>query len=708
MTPLALYVLWHPQARHASALAGEVYRWFHAASDDLLRSGMGVPVYFRSRPAGGGAREPLEIAAREAGFSVAVVLAEAHMVADAAWRGWLERLAHGERVFVIPVALDPSAYRLPESLRRLNFLRVDERDDPPARDDEALLARRRPRLLRQLTEVIGRQLAARLAAPPGERPAPPPPLTIFLSHAKKDGVEVAEALRASIQGRGRLRAFFDDSDLPVGHAFAGELDRAAVAGSAAMIAVVSDAYAARPWCRREVALARRPRAEPEHPRCWAIQPVLAVDHLNAAATRGIPELGNATLIRWQPERALETVDLLMLEVLLGSYHRLRAREVPPAEGRHVISWTPDLATLLALQRAAGPGLAEVAYPGHALPEAEAEALRQAFPDLRLRTFEDVEAGLDLPPRPIAERVVGLSLGTHPDLDLLGLGREHLDEITLRVARCVVEAGGRIAFGGMVRSSGLTETLLTLARTLTTDDDSPGAATPVARILSYQRWPSLPGTAEVAGDVGICEYVLIENPLPPSQRLANDARVASPERSRQHAHALSAMRLAMTAGGCRTSAGTPAPPLAARVVLGGLREDFNGFMPGVLEEALHALEAGLPVYVIGGFGGAAALLAQGLVGATRPAELEASFHLERSARLRMLAKGLAAHGEASRIDDLFLRLARCIERVREDLVRGLANGLDLAQNRRLMQTDRVSEVVALLQQGFARRFSGGPP
>jgi hypothetical protein len=702
--PLCIYVLWHPAAKEAAALAKEVYRWFHASSDDLLRSGMGVPVYFRSQPASDTSGTPPPTQTEEADLNIVVVLADANMVADPAWAAYLDAIARkNERAHVIPVALHASAYRLPETLRRLNFLRIDERDDPPA-DEATRHARRVTRLLRQLTEITGRQLAALLVASSGPGPdhgRPPPPLTIFLSHAKRDGIDVAEALRSSIQDHGRLRAFFDDSDLPVGHAFADELIDAAGAGSAAMIAIISDAYAARPWCRREVALAHAPRRDPLNSCCWAIQPLLVVDALKEAPTRNIPELGNATLVRWLPERALETVDLLMLEVVLTSYHRLRARRVPQAPGRHVIAWTPDLSTLLALQRAAGDRLGEVAYPGYRLPQIELDALRHAFPGLQLRTFEDVESPPELPARPIGPWVVGLSTGYNDDLGRLGMGREHLEELTLRVARCVIEAGARIAFGGMLDTSGLTETLLTLVRTLTSDDhDTPSAS---ARILSYQRWPALTTREQIAKDVGISEYVLMESPLPSEQRLANDPRIDSPERARERAHALSAMRREMTAGGCLTSAGRAAPPLHARIVMGGMRTGFNGFMPGVLEEALYALEARLPLFVIGGFGGGAAVLARAMLVAAPCPELRLDYHRQHAGRFQMLARGLALHGEEPHIDALFARLRSAVDRIRDDLCAGLDNGLDESENRRLMQTDHVSETVGLLRRGLARRL-----
>lgn len=46
---------------------------------------------------------------------------------------------------------------------------------------------------------------------------------------------------------------------------------------------------------------------------------------------------------------------------------------------------------------------------------------------------------------------------------------------------------------------------------------------------------------------------------------------------------------------------------ARVILGGRPSDFSGFMSGVIEEFIQSAMAGHPIYLLGGFGGAASII-----------------------------------------------------------------------------------------------------
>lgn len=55
-----------------------------------------------------------------------------------------------------------------------------------------------------------------------------------------------------------------------------------------------------------------------------------------------------------------------------------------------------------------------------------------------------------------------------------------------------------------------------------------------------------------------------------------------------------------------------PPVKARILLGGRLAGFSGFLPGLFEEALVTFESNRPLYILGGFGGAAETLAKAIL------------------------------------------------------------------------------------------------
>lgn len=86
--------------------------------------------------------------------------------------------------------------------------------------------------------------------------------------------------------------------------------------------------------------------------------------------------------------------------------------------------------------------------------------------------------------------------------------------------------------------------------------------------------------------------------------------------------LSRMRELAAYGGYLTSEDEPAPPMRARILLGGKSSGYKSFMPGLFEEFLISRmppddRPAIPVFVIGAFGGAAGQqLANALLGEGR--------------------------------------------------------------------------------------------
>lgn len=402
-----VYVLWHPGFSEGEGLARQIYQWFRA-------DGLGLQVFYRSLPAPraplGGLPPPLprESRASAAGTSahdtlqIVVLLIDAHLIADAAWRHWIQQLADtapNDKRAIYPVALDRTAYNVPPALMDLNYLRpagisrlsADRSWTPELREEVSRS------LLKQLTEA----LCDRLLRADGLDTSKPLALgrskvKVFLSHAKADGVEPVRRLLDHIYSQTQLAAFFDENDIPFGDLFDKVLG-GSLAGSgqaAAMLAVRSAKYADRPWCRRELAQFRQPRpvtVAGRRSEFWQLNPMLVVDALaDGAETTSIPEFGNVPMVRWSAELARQEeqiVTTLLRNVLFAAYYGLLSWRMPDEPDCIVLNWRPDLATLLQIPKVRKNTPCRVFYPGRDLTGPELRYLSDFFPQVRFISFD---------------------------------------------------------------------------------------------------------------------------------------------------------------------------------------------------------------------------------------------------------------------------------------------------------------------------------
>ncbi|MGE3312660.1 MAG: hypothetical protein AB7O66_22045, partial [Limisphaerales bacterium] len=526
--------------------------------------------------------------------------------------------------------------------------------------------------------------------------------------------------------------------------------------SAALIVLQSDAYASRPWCRREVLAFRKPRpvASAEGSSVWSMSPTLVVQTMRGPAlSRTIAELGTSPCIRWDPGREATIVTTLLREVLLAAFHLGLARQVPPAPGRVVINWRPDIPSLRSLQTQClenGTGsstLREVVYPQQSTPRLELDALQTYFPAITFSALTEGGATTELtsPPRPSApgseneaatlpfqDRVVGLSISESDDLASLGFAHEHLREALLSLARPLVRLGADLAYGGHLNDpeTSFTRDLIYLIAGEQRDAASPTARSSrsIGRLYNPQPWPHSTGitVADEARWVDVCTFVrisqetagFVSDPAKGFQEiLPEPAAAGEPVSTRlafNRAIVNSALRRLMIQG--IPVPGTPSfrrPRLAASVLLGGKTRGFTSVIPGVFEEALQALRSGIPVFLVGGFGGAAARLAEYLLGHDSEAfdldylrqpeppgpgrtgspacltEIEAGF-----AEFRV-PQGALPPGTA--LDEL----RRLLDQARSSQLKSLNNGLGPEENRLLFSTQDATVAARLVQTGLLR-------
>ncbi len=389
--PCCVYLLWHHDCRQAVPLAEEIFRWFQAPTPEISRLGLGIPVYYRMRPESDG-QPPRPIDLSHCEVNIIVPLIDEHMAADPVWRSYLANLVLNvekeNKGAVYPVPLHSSAYRL-KGVETINYLRVDRASDDPEESSESKNLRRVARIRQRLTEVANRKLLQVL------KPKSNQPITVFISHAKADGLSIAESLRNEIYNYGQLQAFFDEADIPVGNDFCSTLN-SRTKEAACMLAIVSDAYAGRPWCREEISVARRPQLEEGSKNLWFMNTVLVVENLNKNLTRTIPEFGNSPLMRWSKGTENKILDTLMRELLVSCYHRLNAKRIsekyPPSAGvkRHILTWVPDPISILGVLDPRKRERVEIVYPGNGLPAAEKALMSRLFSGrIEFKTFEDV-------------------------------------------------------------------------------------------------------------------------------------------------------------------------------------------------------------------------------------------------------------------------------------------------------------------------------
>ena len=767
-----VYLLWHPACNLGGFLAPQIYQWLRPVSgigpQVFYRSAPapeapagGLPLGLPGEIRLGGSQMPgsptLVGQSLVTNVQIVLILIDEHMVADPTWRYWLAQLSQSpssvERK-LMPVALDSSAYNIASNIREKNFLRPAGLPLPsePAKLEDAKQYVSRS-LLRQITEAMCRLLLGRRIADL----VPPNPIDhkegftgkikIFLSHAKSDGTAPARRLRDYIYSQTQLAAFYDENDIPFGAAFSRVLEDDLQADeTAALIAVRSANYASRPWCRRELSLFRRPVPSeipvPGMGERWRLNPMLVVDALeNSQQSSGIPELGNTSIIRWSdegkdPEEKIVTT--LLRDVMLAEFHTALGRKIPSAANRLIINWLPDPTSLLRLPRVSMNEELEIVYPGRGLSALELDILTDFFPKLEFLSFEGALDAL----APVREasnprryrskasesKVVGLSLSHDPEsLMARGLGIEHLQELLKRLARPLVRQGAGIAYGGnwdnKPGSPNFTLDLLRLVSAEQEDRSLIGQSTGVAigRVYNHSGWPSyLDVTPAIEAQwINSCQIVRVTQKdagIDDADHAPDDIVGRASDRAVLNtAITLSAMRRFAVEGMLPLSPDVPSPEpipaISARVILGGKTRGYFGFVPGIFEEALLAMEKKLPLYIFGGFGGAAGVLASALLGTETegpvpPNEFTLQGQLASNPKLAPLldlAAKLPMPANVRITGTLLAELFSFIVRARQELSAVLNTGLTEAESRELLVTRDMGRAIQLVQKGLEDRL-----
>lgn len=684
--PLQAHILWHPRDDTlCRPLAERIYVALTRDPDRPLLPGIGIPVFFRCGPADpgapGGAPRPVEAGA-DTDCDLRLVLAAPELALDDAWLAYLD--ANEAAVRADPHRRALVVFDLAGGA--MDGRRLAVRLDPA---DPRLVERLLQHVLLQACRLLGGR--ARDCGGAGAGPRGAAPLKLFLSHTKRDGagLRVATAVKRYLDGVA-VERFFDEVSIQPGDDIGEELE-AAIA-DAALVAIRTDGYVGSPWCRRELALAKRER-----------RPMVVLDALAQREPRSSPLLAHLPSMRLADdqldeaalERAANFVGFEVLRYLYASAQLRLLQEAGQLPVDSILLTRPPEARDLGpvVRAAAGAGVAPpvLVHPDPVMSAEEAAELEALGAVLATPT--------GLWGRRLERFPLGLSLSPGDPAELTGLGLSplHVEDAMRVIARQALAAGATLHYGGHLAPGGLTEALFEMIAAYNRD----GLGLPP--LVNHTPWPwsEEVDSAWLAKRRRMLEVRRCE---PPDDARAFAAAPGPGHVGRMAATAEGRFALARSLTRMREQA---AGAVRARVALGGKPHGFLGVLPGVLEEVLVAIRRSQPVYVLGGFGGAARLVAEALAGG-RPEELSADQQLRLSPSY---GETLAVHArEHARAPDSVPAppdYAAVVAELNAFGVVGLSasNGLSEDENRALFATASVDAAVSLLMRGLTRTTSG---
>ena len=662
--PVLVQFEFHPAATDAAAIAEYLRRVIH---DDAAVPGLRIPTRFT--PDDYSFMPPEPRLSQEADHVLVVLLADDQLVKHArtgtgggiTWGDYavqLRQLCDKFKQRLMPVSLSQFAWPIDTRLKDLNFLRAF--DEPDEEQRKRLVARR-------MLHLLIRRLR------PHAQDEDAPPVTIFLSHAKKDDEKhpgVVSSLLEYLKANQPEETWFDSGDIASGSPFAKAIERGVT--DSALLAVVTDAYSSRSWCRREVLFAKR------HQR-----PFVIVDALQEREVRRFPYAGNAPVLRWR-EDARDVVDSLLRETLRHAYAEELLRQRARA-GDDLLPSGPELVTVVHRDRTK-----PILYPDPPLGAEELAVLSLAgvtveTPLERHAKAHDLRA---------LQLLVALSISEAEDLSRYGLRKPHLDDVLLEISRYLLVAGVRLAYGGHLGSVGYTVRLADLLYDPIIEqlrgEPALGAAQP-AELVLYQAWPTTSPTRDIARLGALVEVRRCARPVGLDEAV-DPAFLAAP---RDEILVDSAIRRFAWARGLTTMREQQTREVAARVVVGGRigpsGDGYRGRMPGVLEESLLAIRAERPVYLVGAFGGCARLVFDALESTPR---LELDWDYQRIAPYSDDLRAL--YQQRGETWDEYAAIAG---ELKTRGLAGLKNGLTEDENRELATTRSAERIVELVLRGI---------
>ena len=568
-TPLAVVVAYDKQFTGGLSVYENLYHLLCRNANEPLVDGLDIPVYFQTNQENG------EIIDVRKGINadkvIVLLLVDVCMFNSFDWTNYIDLLVKEDKagtVKVLPVALCQYAFNINHELGKQQYIRLKNYD---IRDCwQEFLIRFYDNLIRTICDSKEK-------------------LQIFISHTKKDedslGVEKAKELKTYLRSDTKLNSFYDANDIIDGYSFGDQIEEHVK--KSLLVILETSTYSDREWCRIETIVGKEYHV-----------PTVVVSLFNGTIPRTFPYLGNTPKIRF--DKNWDEVICLLLRTALDKYYEERYLEKFKLADSKIIPMMPEFINIGKVD-----GVNQILYPEPPLGNEELEVVKRQFPTITFNTPSQIFSAS----RFLDGKKVAISVSESTDASTLGIGKAMFEDLSVELARHLLISGAHLVYGGDLRPGGFTELFKDLTYQYGIYEKDKMLRN---YFTNYLAWPIYIGMspttqAEYKSCRVICQKATIPNSIPTD---LHDIMVppTSVENLYYWAESLRAMRQEMEAN------------IDARIILGGRVTGFKGYLPGLYEEAINAANAKHPIYLLGGFGGAALRLIKLIKGETTSEKL----------------------------------------------------------------------------------------
>jgi hypothetical protein len=621
--PLAIHIITHPKFKEKELYFKKLYSIFNRNVENYLDRGLNIPIYLYDTP------QPIAKEKYEKNF-VALFIDD-EMVLDDDFD--IADMTQDSELTVIPIALSKNAYKKGQFIADYNNIQAYKNNY----EVEYILF--------ELAHAIGTLLFGGKS------------LKVFLSHAKKDGVDIALEFKKYLGNNTNLDDFFDANSIKNSDDWRKALEDGVK--DSVLLAFQTDEYSTREWCRREILMAKK----------FAV-PMVVVNHLTSLEKRSFPYMANVPTVTMQSKNDFQKVVFeLMLESIRLWYQKGFIEYVMNLffsnENYRLLPNAPEL---LSLVQHGDDDVLNFIYPDPPLGSEELNLLQRFNADYRFHT----------PLTYMINRVkldgvkVAISVSESENIEQCGMTHLHLTDFIIELSRYLLATGTTLLYGGDVRYDKKFNFAKILGELTETYQHDYRSKVSIKNYLAYSFYEKLDTKLKVELK-GVLELIEVEEgiTLPLTETLDEVSR------NKLVVESLSKMRNSMT------------QELDIRIVAGAKTKGFMGSYSGVLEEVYLALQAEKPVFVIGAFCGVAEQVIQALKG-EHPKVFTVDYHLEdeRFSKLSELEKEALDAEYSSMVQELnHWGIAR------------LNNGLSIEENEVLFSSRNIYEIIYLILKGI---------